>query len=331
MKRRTFIAGLGSAAAWPLVARGQQEALSIGALHAASEDGARHFMEAYRKGLSEEGFVEGRNLRIEYRWADGAFERLPAMMAELVEMRPAAITAFGWAAYAAHSARAAGKAGTIPIILSIGLDPVKSGFISRINRPDNDITGATSLALRSAEKRVKFLHDLVGTRTSKLALLENPTVPDPSLTIERGYVEAATRAVGWQFQTVHATSVAELEPAFAAMAREQVGVMTIATDTFFYGEMPRIAALAARYGFPTAGPLRDFPTAGGLLSYSTSIADTYHQAGSYTGKVLRGVKPEELPFWQPTRFEFVINIKTARALGLNVPSALLAIADEVIE
>jgi putative tryptophan/tyrosine transport system substrate-binding protein len=327
--RREFVAGLGGAAvAWPLPARTQQPRMPvIGALHAASREGTIPLMAAYREGLRSEGYVEGQNVAIEYRWADGVLDRLPAMMADLVRLRPDVITAFGSAARAAHVARAAGMAGTIPIVLSIGNDPVASGFISSMNRPDNNITGVTSLALLLAAKRVEFLRELVRT-DSKLALLENPTIPE----LERREVETAARAVGWQLQVVvHASTAAEFETAFATLVQERVSALIIATDTFFYSEMKRLASLAAQHALPAIGPLRDFPAAGGLMSYSTSVPNTYRQVGVYTGKVLKGVKPIDLPFFQPTKFELVINLTAAKALGLTVPQTLLVPADEVIE
>jgi putative tryptophan/tyrosine transport system substrate-binding protein len=315
--------------AWPLPAHTQQSRMPvIGALHAASREGTIPLMAAYREGLGSEGYVEGRNVTIEYRWADGVFDRLPAMMADLVRLRPDVITAFGWAAaVAAHAPRVAGTAGTIPIVLSVGGDPVAAGIISSMNRPDNNITGATSLAYDLAAKRVELLHELVRT-DSKLAMLANPTVPAET---ERREVENAARALGWQFQVVHASTAAEFDTAFATLAQERVGALIIATDTFFYSEMRRLASLAAQHALPAIGPLRDFPAAGGLMSYSTSIPNTYRQAGVYTGKVLKGVKPIDLPFFQPTRFELVINLTAAKALGLTVPQTLLVAADELIE
>jgi putative tryptophan/tyrosine transport system substrate-binding protein len=326
--RRQLVAGLGGAVmALPLPARAQQPRMPvIGALHAASREGTMPFMAAYREGLRSEGYVEGQNVAIEYRWADGVLDRLPAMMADLVRLRPDVITAFGSAARVAHVARAAGTAGTIPIVLSIGSDPVASGFISSMNRPDNNITGVTSLAVSLAAKRLEFLRELVRT-DSKLALLENPTIPET----ERREVETAARAVGWQLQVVRATTVAEFDTAFATLVGERVGALIIGTDTFFYSEMERLASLAAQHALPAIGPLRDFPAAGGLMSYSTSIPDTYRQVGVYTGKVLKGVKPIDLPFIQPTKFELVINLTAAKALGLTVPQTLLVAADEVIE
>ena len=332
MRRRKFITLLGGAAvAWPLAARAQQpRMLIIGALHAASRAGTTHLMAAYFEGLNSEGYVEAQNVMVEYRWADGVFDRIPEMMAELVRLKPDVITAFGTATRAAYNARLAGKAGNIPLVFSLGYDPIASGLVTSVNRPDNNITGVTSLAVALAAKRAEFLHELVPT-ASKLAFLINPTIDISQIEIERRDIEAAARAIGWHLLLVHAGTVAEFDSAFATMVRERVGVMIIATDTFFYSEMDRLGSLAARHAIPAIGPLRDFPAAGGLMSYSTNIPNTYRQAGVYTGKVLKGTKPADLPFLLPTRFELVINLKAAMALGLNVPDKLLAVADEVIE
>jgi putative ABC transport system substrate-binding protein len=331
MRRREFITLLGgAAAAWPLAARAQQPRLPVvGALHPASRAGTTHLMAAYFEGLKSEGYVEGQNVTIEYRWADGVLDRLPAMLADLVRLQPDVIMAFGTAARIAAAARRAGTAGTAPIVISMGSDPL-SGFVTSLNLPDNNITGATSLALTLAAKRVEVLHELI-PGAAKLAILENPTAPAGQLEAERHNVETAARAVGWQLQVVHAKSAAEFDPVFTALARQRVGALIITTDTYFYSQMNQLGSLAARHALPAVGPLRDFPAAGGLMSYSTSIPNTYRQAGVYTGKVLKGIKPADLPFIQPTHFELVINLKAAKALGLDIPPTLLARADEVIE
>ncbi len=329
--RREFLALLGGAAAWPIMARAKQPRVPvIGALHAASRAGTMLLMAAYFDGLKSEGYVEGRNVTVEYRWADGVFERLPGMLAELVRLQPDVIMAFGTATRVAYNARIAGMAGNIPLVFSSGYDPIASGLVTSVNRPDNNITGVTSLAVALAAKRVEFLRELVPT-ASTLAFLVNPTIDITQIEIERRDIEAAARAIGWQLLLVHAGTVAEFDSAFATMVRERVGVMIIATDTFFYSEMGRLGSLAARHVIPAIGPLRDFPAAGGLMSYSTSIPNTYRQVGVYTGKVLKGAKPADLPFLLPTRFELVINLRAAMALGLTVPDKLLALADEVIE
>ena len=331
MRRREFITLLGGAAAWPLAARAQQPPVPvIGALHAASRAGTTHLMAAYFEGLKSEGYVERQNVTIEYRWADGVFDRLPGMLAELVRLQPSVITAFGTATRVAYNARIGGMAGNIPLIFSSGYDPIASGLVTSVNRPDNNITGATSLAVALAAKRAEFLREFVPT-ASKLAFLINPTIDITQIEVELRDIEVAARAIGWQLLLVHAGTVAEFDSAFATMVRERVGVMTIATDTFFYSEMGRLGSLAARHAIPAIGPLRDFPAAGGLMSYSTSIPNTYRQVGVYTGKVLKGAKPADLPFLLPTRFELVINLKAAMALRLTVPDKLLALADEVIE
>jgi len=332
IRRRAFVRLLGGAAvAWPLVARAQQPAMPvIGALHAASRAGTTHLMAAYFEGLKSEGYVEAQNVKVEYRWADGVFDRLPEMMAELVRLHPDVITAFGTATRAAYNARLAGMVGNIPLVFSSGYDPIASGLVTSLSRPDNNITGVTSLAVALAAKRTGFLRELV-PRASNLAFLINPTIDFSQIEVERRDIEAAARALGWQLLIVQASTVAEFDSAFATMVRERVEGLIIATDTFFYSEMSRLGLLAARHGIPAIGPLRDFPAAGGLMSYSTSIPNTYRQVGVYTAKVLKGAKPADLPFLLPTRFELVINLQAAKALGLTVPLALQAAADEVIE
>jgi len=332
VRRREFITLVGGAvASRPLAAGAQQTALPlIGALHAASRDGTMHLMAAYREGLKAEGFEEGRNVAIEHRWADGVFDRMPAMMADLVRLQPRVITAFGSAAGPALAARIAGKAGDIPIVMSTGGDPVSAGFVTTLNKPDKNITGVTSFAVPLAAKRVEFLRELVPT-VRTLAYLENPNRPAPFSELERKVIETAARAVGWELKLVYASAVAEFDPAFSTIAREQADALIIATDTFFYSEMPRLASLATQHALPAVGPLRDFSAAGGLMSYSTSIPATYRQSGVYTAKVLKGSRPADLPFLLPTKFELVINLKAAKAFGLTVPLTLQVAADEVIE
>jgi putative tryptophan/tyrosine transport system substrate-binding protein len=330
--RRELLVALGGAAgAWPLAARAQQRRVPmIGALHAASHAGTTHLMAAYFEGLKSEGYVEGQNVMVEYRWADGVLDRIPEMMTQLVRLQPDVIMVFGTATRAAYNARLAGTAGNIPLVFALGHDPVASGLVTSLNRPDNNITGVTSLAGALAGKRAEFVRELV-PKASKLAFLINPTIDISQLEVEHRDIEAAARALGWQLLLVHADSVPEFESAFVTMVRERVGALVIATDTFFYSEMGRLGSLAARHAIPAVGPLRDFPAAGGMMSYSTSIPNTYRQAGVYTAKVLKGAKPADLPFLLPTRFELVINLNAAKALGVTVPAMLLATADEVIE
>jgi ABC-type uncharacterized transport system substrate-binding protein len=240
--RREFITLIcGSAGAWPLMGRAQQPAMPvIGALHAASRAGTTHLMAAYFEGLKSEGYVEAQNVMVEYRWADGVFDRIPEMMAELVRLQPDVITAFGTATRAAYNARLAGTAGNIPLVFSLGYDPIASGLVTSINRPDNNITGVTSLAVALAAKRAEFLRELVPT-ASKLAFLINQTIDISQIEVERRDIETAARALGWQLLLVHAGTVAEFDSAFATMVRERVEALIIATDTFFYSEMGRLA------------------------------------------------------------------------------------------
>jgi putative tryptophan/tyrosine transport system substrate-binding protein len=331
LKRRQFITLFCGAAMWPLAVRAQQPAMPvIGALHAASRAGTTHLMAAYFDGLKSEGYIEAQNVMIEYRWADGVFDRIPEMLAELVRLKPNVITAFGTATRAAYNARLAGTAGNIPFVFSLGYDPIASGLVTRLNRPDNNITGVTSLAVALAAKRAEFLRKLVPT-VSRVAFLINPTIDISAIEVERRGIEAAARSFGWELLLVHAGTVAEFAPAFATMVRERIEGLIIATDTFFYSEMDRLGSLAARHAIPAVGPLRDFPVAGGLMSYSTSIPNTYRQAGVYTARVLKGTRPADLPFLLPTKFELVINLKAAKALGLTVPLTLQVAANEVIE
>jgi putative tryptophan/tyrosine transport system substrate-binding protein len=218
------------------------------------------------------------------------FDRIPEMIAELVRLQPDVITVFGTVTRAAYNARLAGKAGNIPLVFSLAYDPIASSLVTSVNRPDNNITGVTSLAVALAAKRAEFLRELVPT-ASKLAFLINPTIDISQIEVERRDIEAAARALGWQLLLAHASTVAEFESAFATMVRERVGGLIIATDTFFYSKMGRLGSLAARHAIPAVGPLRDFPAAGGLMSYSTSIPNTYRQ---YTAKVLKGAKPADL-------------------------------------
>jgi putative ABC transport system substrate-binding protein len=215
-------------------------------------------------------------------------------------------------------------------VFALGFDPVAAGFISNIQRPDNNITGASSFGLNLAPKRVELLHEFIGS-ASKLGFLINPSIDSAQNTIEARDIEAAGHVFGWQLLLYKAAAVAEFEPAFEAMVRDRINALIIATDTFLYSQMGLLGSLAERYALPAIGPLRDFPAAGGLMSYSSSIPNTYRQAGIHTGKVLKGAKPADLPFFLPTRFELVINLKAAKALGLAIPMTLQVAADEVIE
>jgi ABC-type uncharacterized transport system substrate-binding protein len=327
MKRREFIAGLGSAsAAWPMAARAQQAAMPvIGALFAVSAAEWEDFMVWFRRGLSESGFVEGQNVAIEYRWADGHFDSLPMMAADLVGRKVGLI--FTGGTVGVRAAMAATQ--TIPIVFTIGVDPVAAGFVASLNRPGGNVTGVTLISSELAPKRLELLRELVPTAT-KIALLVNPNNP-ASLRQETQGVEEATRRLGKEIIVVDAGTENELEGAFAAAVQRGAAAFLVESDPIFVSARLRIAALALRHSLPLISNDRQIVAAGGLMSYGTSIVDTFRQAGTYVGRILKSEKPADMPVMQPTKFELVINLKTAKALGLEVPPTLLARADEVIE
>jgi ABC-type uncharacterized transport system substrate-binding protein len=297
-------------------------------LHAASLSGFEVHMAAFRQGLREENYTEGENLAIDYRWADGVFERLPHLMAELVNLRVAVIAAWGTAARTAAQTHAAGIGREIPIVFGTGGDPVAQRLVASLNRPGGNITGVTSIATELGPKRLELARELVQTATN-VALLTNPS--SPSSEPERAELEKAARALGWRLRVLHASNIGEFEPAFATLEHGPAQALIISVDTFYYGEMTRLASLAAQYRVPTIGPVREFAAAGGLISFGANIPDLYRHVGIYVGRILRGTKAAALPVLQPTKFELVINLKTAKALGLTVPPTLLSVADEVIE
>jgi putative tryptophan/tyrosine transport system substrate-binding protein len=324
MRRREFITLLGSAAAWPLAARAQQAATPVvGFLHYASPDTFAHIAEAVRRGLKEAGYVEGQNVTIEYRWADGHYDRLPALAAELVHRQVTVITAGG--SVSAQAAKAA--TAVIPIVFTSGADPVWSGLVASLSRPGANLTGVSLVAAELAVKRLEVIRELL-PHARAVAMIVNPNYPGAES--EMAEVEAAGRVIGLQVQKI-AGDVPALETAFATISQMRVDAVTVGTDGFFVTRREQIAALAARYAVPGIYPFPDFPAAGGLASYGASLADAYRQAGVYTGRVLKGAKPADLPITQPVKFELVVNLKTAKALGLSVPPTLLARADEVIE
>ena len=325
MRRREFITLLGSTAAWPLAANAQQAAIPVvGFLHYASPDTFAHIAEAVRRGLREASYIEGQNVTIEYRWANGHYDRLPALAAELVQRHVTVITAGG--NVAAQAAKAATT--VIPIVFTSGADPVWSGLVASLSRPGGNLTGASLVAAELAVKRLEVIRELL-PHTRTVAMIVNPNYPGAES--EMAEVEAAGRSIGLQIQKATAGDAPALETAFATINQMGVDAVTVGTDGFFVNQREQIASLAARYALPGIYPFPDFPVAGGLASYGASLADAYRQAGVYTGRVLKGAKPADLPIMQPVKFELVINLKTARALGLTIPPAILSRADEVIE
>jgi putative tryptophan/tyrosine transport system substrate-binding protein len=325
VRRRSFITLLGGAAAWPLAARAQQTAMPVvGFVNAGSSD-ARN-LAAFRKGLNGAGYVEGQNVTVEYHWLDGQFDRLPSLMADLVRRRVAVIATPG-GNFAALAAKAATT--TIPIVFGVGEDPVKLGLVTNLARPDGNTTGISFFTLEVAAKRLGLLHDLV-PKAVRIAVLVNPAnVPTAEATL-RDMPEAA-RAIGLQIQFLNASTIREIEAAFAVLVRDRADALFVAGDTFFVSRRVQFATLAARYGIPAAYPGREFVEVGGLMSYATDRGDMFRQVGAYTGQILKGAKPADLPVLQSTKFEFVINLQTARALGIEVPNSIHLLADEVIE
>jgi putative ABC transport system substrate-binding protein len=326
--RRKFLATLGGAAAtWPLAVRGQQPAMPvIGFMAPGSLDAYPLYLVAFRKGLNELGFVEGQNVAIEYRWAEGQYDRLPVLAADLVRRRVAVIAVPG-IALGARAAKAATS--TIPIVFSVGEDPVKVGLVSSLGRPEGNATGINFFTGELAAKRLALLHELV-PGAARLAVLVNPSDPVRTEAV-LSEVRAAAGALGLQIQVFNASTSREIDAAFAMLAHERVDAVFVCPDSFFNMRRVQLANLAARYLMPATYAVREYADVGGLMSYGTSLADMFRQVGAYTARILKGAKPSDLPVVQSTKFEFVINLQTARLLGLEVPPSLLARADEVIE
>jgi putative tryptophan/tyrosine transport system substrate-binding protein len=326
MRRREFITLVGGAAALPLVAHAQQPAMPlIGFLSGRSLATDAHLVAAFRQGLSEAGYVEGRDVAIEYHWADGQFDRLPAMATDLVKHQVSVIFAGGMDVKL-KAVKAAIP--TIPIVFATGTDPVELGLVASMSRPGGNVTAVTVLTTALQSKRLELLRNLLSSVTL-VALLLNPNHPAAD-TITKD-VRTAAKALGVQIYVAAARGEDEIDDAIAAVKRERADALLVPADPVFIGRRQQVIGLAKRFGIPTMFDRRDFPVDGGLMSYGASIVDQYLQSGRYVGRILKGSQPAELPVLQPTRFEFVINIKTAKALGLAVPPSLLALADEVIE
>jgi len=328
MRRRNFITLLGSTvAAWPFMARAQQPAMPvIGLLGSEAPDLWATRMHAFRQGLKEAGYVEGQNVAIEYRWAEGHNDLLPAFAADLVRRGVTVIVAPG-STPAALAAKAATS--TIPIIFWIGGDPIALGLVASLNRPAGNLTGVTTLNVGLVAKRVELLHEVV-PGTSSIALLINPTSPIlTKISIEEA--QAAARRLGLELHVLNASTERDFDVVFANLIQLQAGGLVIGTDAFFSSRLEQLGALSVRHAVPTVYHFREFAAAGGLISYGGSITEPFHEAGVYTGRILNGEKPADLPVQQITKVELIINQKTAKALGLNIPLPLIGRANEVIE
>jgi len=325
MKRRDFITLLGGAAfAWPLAARAQQPAIPVvGFLRNTPSTSFDHIVAAFRQGLGEAGFVDGRNVAIQQRWAEGRDDRLPALLADLISLKAAVIVANTAGAFAAKAA-----ATTVPVVFATGSDPVRDGLVASLNRPGGNFTGVIFITSELGTKRLELLRQLVPKATT-VAMLVMPSGQETEL--EQVDVAKAAQALGLQLVVADATSRPEIETAFATFAQRRADAALVGTGALTNSHSEAIVALAARHSIPTIYSLREYVSVGGLMSYGTSITDAYRQAGIYAGRILKGERPADLPVMQSTKFDLVLNLKTAKALGLDVPDRLLALADEVIE
>jgi ABC-type uncharacterized transport system substrate-binding protein len=326
IRRREFITLIGGAATWPLAARAQQGALPVvGFLRNTSPGEAARFVAAFSKGLGEAGYVEGRNVLVEYRWAGGQTDRLPAMAADLVARQVNVVVALG-STPAIRAAKAATT--TIPIVFMLGTDPVELGIVTSLNRPEGNLTGVVNLNHQLAQKWLEVLHQLVPATT--FALLVDPANADTTRLYIRE-IQAAARTLRLQIHVLQANSHRDFEAVFASVRDLGAAALVIVAALPFVSHVEQLATLTLRHAMPAIFPFREFPAAGGLASYGTDLADTYRLAGVYTGRILKGEKPSDLPVQQATKVELVLNLKTAKALGLEVPPTLVARADEVIE
>jgi putative tryptophan/tyrosine transport system substrate-binding protein len=326
MKRRQFIAGLAGTAVWSCAANAQQPAMPVvGFVNAASPQGYARPLSAFLKGLNETGYVEGHNVAIQYRWAEGRIDRLPAMAADLVHSQVAVIAATSTPA--ALAARAATT--TIPIVFETGADPVRLGLVASLNRPGGNVTGVTQLSVEVVPKRLELLHELLPA-ASVIALLVNPA--DPALAeTQSSEALAAAHTLGLELHILNASTERDFDVVFANLIQLRAAGLVISSDPFFTSRIEQLAALAVHHAVPAVYAWREFAAAGGLMSYGSDVADSYRLAGIYTGRILRGEKPGDLPVQQLTRFELIINLKAAKALGITFPITLLGRADEVIE
>jgi putative ABC transport system substrate-binding protein len=324
MRRREFVGLVGGVAAWPLAARAQQKSVPvIGFLNSGSNDVFAPRVAAFRQGLSETGYDEGRNVTIEYRWAEGQYDRLPALADDLVRRQVAVIAANLPAAVAAKSATA-----TIPIVFSVNSDPVEIGLVTSLNRPGGNLTGVTTLGAELGPKQLELLHVLL-PNAQIIALVMNPVSPNSAGFVKNA--QAAAHSLGQDLRVVQASTDSDIASIFPALVKLGARGLLLGPDTFLTSRGPQLAALSLSYSIPAISQFRDFAVAGGLMSYGGSINETFHLVGSYTGRILKGEKPGNLPVQQATKIEMVINLRTAKALGLDISEALLARADMVIE
>ena len=326
MRRREFIAYIGGAAAWPLAARAQQPGMPVvGFLNPGLPEPSSFLVVAFREGLEKEGYVEGQNVTVEYRWASGHYNELQTLASDLVRRHAVAIAATG-GSISAQAAKAA--TANIPIVFNVGEDPIKLGLVASFNRPGGNITGVNTLSPALESKRLGLLRELV-PQAAIVAVLLNPSNPDADL--QRRDIQAAATAIGQDLRTFDVGNESDIETAFAALVRQRADALLVGSDVFLTNRREQIVALAARYAVSTIYSFRSFAESGGLMSYSTNLVEVYRQVGFYVGRILKGEKPANLPIVQPTKFELVINLKTAKAMNVKISDNLLSLADEVIE